>query len=150
MWDRQAVDRLRAFWSLEDDDLRRRPAPRPPDRARRFDGAINGEKFAAYIEQELVGTLRPGDIVIMDNLSAHKRAAVKVAIEAAGAELRFLPPNSPDLDPIEQAFAKFKSILRKLARRTLEGLWSACAIATEEIQPSDCRNFFSHSGYGCA
>ena len=107
-----------------------------------FDGAINGEKFAAYIEQELVGTLSPGDIVIMDNLSAHKRAAVKIAIEAAGAELRFLPPYSPDLDPIEQAFAKFKNILRKLARRTLEGLWSACAIATEEIKPADCRNFF--------
>ena len=72
----------------------------------------------------------------MDNLSAHKRAAVKIAIEAAGAELRFLPPYSPDLDPIEQAFAKFKNILRKLARRTLEGLWSACAIATEEIKPA--------------
>jgi len=114
-----------------------------------FDGAINGEKFAAYIEQELVGTLSPGDIVIMDNLSAHKRAAVKIAIEAAGAELRFLPPYSPDLDPIEQAFAKFKTILRKLARRTLEGLWSACAIATEEIQPADCRNFFTHAGYVC-
>ena len=112
-----------------------------------FDGAINGERFAAYIEQEVVGTLSPGDIVIMDNLSAHKRAAVKTAIEAAGAELRFLPPYSPDLDPIEQAFAKFKNILRKLARRTLEGLWSACAIATEEIQPEDCRNFFVHAGY---
>ena len=101
----------------------------------------------SYIEQELVGTLSPGDIVIMDNLSAHKRAAVKMAIEAAGAELRFLPPYSPDLDPIEQAFAKFKNILRKLARRTLEGLWSACAIATEEITPPDCRNFFIHAGY---
>jgi transposase len=112
-----------------------------------FDGAINGEKFAAYIEQELAATLSPGDIVIMDNLSAHKRAAVKTAIEAAGAELRFLPPYSPDLDPIEQAFAKFKTILRKLARRTLEGLWSACAIATEQIQPTDCRNFFIHAGY---
>ena len=112
-----------------------------------FDGAINGEKFAAYIEQELVATLSPGDIVIMDNLSAHKRAAVKIAIEAAGAELRFLPPYSPDLDPIEQAFAKFKTILRKLARRTLEGLWSACAIATNEVQPEDCRNFFIHAGY---
>ena len=103
--------------------------------------------FRYYIEQELVGTLSPGDIVIMDNLSAHKRAAVKIAIEAAGAELRFLPPYSPDLDPIEQAFAKFKNILRKLARRTLEGLWSACAIATEEIKPADCRNFFIHAGY---
>ncbi len=105
-------------------------------------GASRGGQSPAplSLEQELVGTLRPGDIVIMDNLSAHKRAAVKVAIEAAGAELRFLPPYSPDLDPIEQAFA----------RRTLEGLWSACAIATEEIQPSDCRNFLSHSGYGCA
>ena len=112
-----------------------------------FDGPINGDKFVAYIEQELVATLRPADIVIMDNLSAHKRAEVKTAIEAAGAELRFLPPYSPDLDPIEQAFAKFKNILRKLARRTLEGLWSACAIATEEIQPTDCRNFFIHAGY---
>ena len=114
-----------------------------------FDGAINGEKFVAYIEQELVATLSPGDIVIMDNLSAHKRAAVKAAIEAAGAELRFLPPYSPDLDPIEQAFAKFKNILRKLARRTVQGLWNACAIATEEIQPAECQNFFIHAGYAC-
>ena len=95
----------------------------------------------------MVGTLSPGDIVIMDNLSAHKRAAVKIAIEAAGAELRFLPPYSPDLDPIEQAFAKFKNILRKIARRMLEVLWSACAIATEVIKPADCRNFFIHAGY---
>ena len=87
-----------------------------------FDGPINGDKFVAYVEQELVATLKPGDIVIMDNLSAHKRAEAKAAIEAVGAELRFLPPYSPELDPIEQAFAKFKNILRKLAMRTLEGL----------------------------
>ncbi len=114
-----------------------------------FDGPINGEKFIAYVEQELVATLKPGDIVVMDNLSSHKRAAVKTAIEAAGAELRFLPPYSPDLDPIEEAFAKFKGILRKLARRTLEGLWSACALATGEITPKNALNFFIHAGYTC-
>jgi transposase len=112
-----------------------------------FDGAINADKFTAYVEQELVATLRPGDIVIMDNLSSHKRAAVREAINAAGAELRFLPPYSPDLDPIEQAYSKFKGILRKLARRTVEGLWNACAIATAEITPKDSRNFFTNSGY---
>ena len=85
----------------------------------------------------------------MDNLSSHKRAAVRDAIESAGAELRFLPPYSPDLDPIEQAFSKFKGILRKLARRALEGLWNACAIATDEIAPKDCRNFLINSGYTC-
>lgn len=112
-----------------------------------FDGAINGDKFTAYVEQELVATLRPGDIVIMDNLSSHKRAAVREAINAAGAELRFLPPYSPDLDPIEQAYSKFKGILRKLARRTVEGLWNACAIAIAEITPRDSRHFFIKSGY---
>ena len=105
------------------------------------------DKFTAYVEQELVATLRPGDIVIMDNLSSHKRAAVREAINAAGAELRFLPPYSPDLDPIEQAYSKFKGILRKLARRTVESLWNACAIATAEITPKDSRNFFKNSGY---
>jgi transposase len=87
-----------------------------------FDGPINGDKFTAYVEQQLVATLNPGDIVILDNLSSHKRAAVRDAIEVADAGLRFLPPYSPDFDLIEQAFSKFKGILRKLARRTLEGL----------------------------
>lgn len=112
-----------------------------------FDGAMNGDKFTAYVEQELVATLHPGDIVIIDNLRSHKRAAAREAIQAAGAELRFLPPYSPDLDPIEQAFSKFKGILRKLARRTIEGLWNACAIATNEITPRDSRNSFLNSGY---
>ena len=94
---------------------------------------MNGDKFTAYVEQELVATLHPGDIVIMDNLSSDKRAAVREAIQAAGAELRFLPPYSPDLDPIEQAFSKCKAILRKLARRTIEGLWNACAIAQTKL-----------------
>ena len=112
-----------------------------------FDGSINGDKFVAYVERELIATLKPGDSVIMDNLSAHKRAEAKTAIEAVGAELRSLPPYSLYLNPIEQAFAKFKNILRKLAMRTLEGLWSACAVATEEIQPKDAHNFLAHAGY---
>ncbi len=90
-----------------------------------FDGPINGEKFLAYVEQVLTPTLSPGDIVIMDNLGSHKIAGVRQAIEAAGASQRFLPAYSPDLDPIEQVFAKLKNALRKMARRTVDALWDA-------------------------
>jgi len=113
-----------------------------------FDGPINGEKFHAYVEQFLVPTLRKRDIVIMDNLSSHKAVSVRKAIEAAGAEVRFLPPYSPDLDPIEQVFAKIKNTLRKLARRTLEGLWSGFAIAIEDFTSNECLNYLLHAGYG--
>jgi transposase len=90
-----------------------------------IDGAVNGEIFLAYVEQVLVPTLAPGKIVVMDNLSSHKVAGVREAIEAASAELRYLPPYSPDLNPIEQVFAKLKAILRKIAARSVEALWTA-------------------------
>jgi transposase len=88
-----------------------------------IDGPINAASFLAYVEQVLVPTLRPGDVVIMDNLASHKTEAVREAIETAGAELRFLPPYSPDFNPIENAFAKLKALLRKVAARTRDALW---------------------------
>jgi len=102
-----------------------------------IDGPINGESFLAYVEQVLVPALRPGDIVIIDNLGSHKGKAVRRAIRAAGAKLFFLPPYSPDLNPIEQAFAKLKTLLRKAAERTVELLGSASAPCS---QPSPRRN----------
>jgi transposase len=112
-----------------------------------IDGAINGESFLAYVRQVLVPTLRPGDVVIMDNLGSHKRAAVREAIEAAGAELRFLPPYSPDFNPIENAFAKLKALLRKIAARTCDALWAAVAGAIEAFTRSECANYFTAAGY---
>ncbi len=112
-----------------------------------FDGAINGELFLAYVEQILLPTLKAGDIVIMDNLSSHKKAAVRRAIEQAGATLMFLPPYSPDLNPIEQVFAKLKALLRAKAIRTIEALWNALGSITQCVSPQECRNFLRHSGY---
>jgi len=112
-----------------------------------IDGPVNGEIFLAYVEQVLVPSLRPGDIVIMDNLGSHKSAAVRLAIEAAGAELRFLPPYSPDFNPIETAFAKLKSLLRKAAERTRDGLWDAVARAIDKFTPQECANYFTAAGY---
>jgi transposase len=112
-----------------------------------FDGPINGESFLAYVKQMLVPTLTPSDIVIMDNLSSHKVAGVREAIEAAGATLRFLPAYSPDLDPIEQVFAKLKAWLRKVAQRTRESLWEAIGDALDLFPPSECANYFKNSGY---
>jgi len=112
-----------------------------------IDGPINGESFLAYVEQVLVPSLRPGDIVIMDNLGSHKSAAARLAIEAAGAELMFLPPYSPDLNPIENAFAKLKSLLRKAAERTRDGLWDAVARAIDTFTPQECANYFTAAGY---
>jgi transposase len=112
-----------------------------------IDGAVNGEIFLAYVQQQLAPTLRPGDIVIMDNLSSHKRPGVREAIEMAGATLMFLPPYSPDLNPIEQAFAKFKWLLKSAAERTVEGLWRACGQLVERFTEHECRNYIRHSGY---
>jgi transposase len=112
-----------------------------------IDGAINGESFLAYVRQVLVPTLRPGDVVIMDNLGSHKGPAVREAIEAAGAELRFLPPYSPDFNPIENAFAKLKALLRKIAARTRDALWTAVAGAIEAFTPGECANYFTAAGY---
>jgi transposase len=113
-----------------------------------LDGPMDGESFLAWIEQMLAPTLRPGHIVIMDNLAAHKVAGVKQAIEARGAELRYLPPYSPDLNPIENAFAKLKAHVRKSAARTLDALERAAANALRRFQPGQCKNFFAHAGYG--
>ena len=112
-----------------------------------LDGAMNGSAFLAYVEQVLAPTLTPGDIVVMDNLPAHKPTAVRRAIEAAGAELRFLPPYSPDFNPIEMAFAKLKSALKKTAARTRDDLWDAIANAIETFTPTECTNYFAAAGY---
>ena len=110
-------------------------------------GRCNGAAFLAYVEQVLVPTLVPGDQVIMDNLPAHKVAGVKEAIEAAGATRVLLPPYSPDFNPIEQAFAKLKALLRKAAARSVDDLWAAIAEAIELFPPEECANFFANSGY---
>jgi transposase len=113
-----------------------------------IDGAVNGDLFAAYVEQVLVPALRPGDVVVMDNLSGHKRAEVRRAIEAAGCRLLYLPPYSPDLSPIELAFAKLKALLRSAGQRAVEGLWSFLGQALDAFAPAECRNYFRHCGYG--
>jgi transposase len=113
-----------------------------------IDGAVNGDLFVAYVEQQLVPSLRPGDVVVMDNLSSHKRARVRALIEGAGCTLLFLPPYSPDLNPIEQAFAKLKALLRKAQERTVEGLWAFLGRALDAFAPEECRNYFRHCGYG--
>ena len=112
-----------------------------------LDGPINGLTFLAYVEQVLVPELQPGDIVVMDNLGSHKGAGVRAAIEAAGARLLYLPPYSPDFNPIENAFAKLKAHLRKAAERSVDGLWAALARIADLITPNECANFFSNAGY---
>ena len=112
-----------------------------------FDGAINGTRFLAYVEQALAPTLRPGDIVVLDNLRAHKVNGVRAAIEAAGAELLYLPPYSPDLNPIEPAFAKLKALLRAAAKRTVDALWHAIGHALDAFSPAECTRYLAHAGY---
>lgn len=112
-----------------------------------LDGPINRLSFEAYVDQVLVPELRPGDVVIMDNLASHKSPTVRAAIEAAGAELRFLPPYSPDLNPIENAFSKLKALLRKAAERTVDGLWNAIGTLIDRFTPTECANFFTAAGY---
>jgi transposase len=112
-----------------------------------FDGPMDGSSFRAYVEQCLVPTLRKGDIVIMDNLASHKVAGIREAIEATGAELRYLPAYSPDLNPIEQLFAKLKALLRKAAARTLEALIAAIADALTKVSASECTNYLANLGY---
>ena len=114
-----------------------------------LDGAMHGAAFLAYVEQVLAPTLKPGDIVMMDNLPAHKSAAVRQAIEAAGAELRFLPPYSPDFNPIEMAFSKLKAFLKKIAARTKDDLWDAIAQGIDTFTPQECKNYFAAAGYDC-
>ena len=113
-----------------------------------IDGPINGVSFRAWVEQFLVPTLRPGDIVIMDNLGSHKSPEVKRLIRAAGARLHYLPPYSPDLNPIEQVFAKLKTLLRKAEERTVEAVWSRIGSLIGAFTPAECAAYIRHAGYG--
>ena len=112
-----------------------------------IDGPMTGEWFEAYVAQVLVPTLSPGVIVILDNLPAHKGQAARRAIEEAGASLRFLPPYSPDFNPIENAFSKLKTLSRKVAARTVDDLWNAIGQAIDTFTPSECQNYFAAAGY---
>jgi transposase len=112
-----------------------------------LDGPMNGGTFKAYVEQVLVPELASGDIVVMDNLAAHKVTGIRDAIEATGAILLYLPPYSPDFNPIEMAFAKLKALLRAAAARTVDDLWGAVANAIERFTPDECRNYFAEAGY---
>ncbi len=113
-----------------------------------IDGPINGESFLAYVEQILMPTLHAGDIVVIDNLGSHKGDAIRKAIRSAGARLAFLPPYSPDLNPIEQVFAKMKTLLRKAEERTLEALWCRTGELLQHFSPNECTNYFRNAGYG--
>lgn len=113
-----------------------------------LDGPINGQAFSAWVEQMLVPELHAGDIVIMDNLGSHKVAGVAQCIEAAGATLRYLPPYSPDLNPIEQVFAKLKGSLRKAATRSMTELWDRIGALLDNFCPAECANYIRHAGYG--
>jgi len=112
------------------------------------DGAMNGRLFAAWVEQMLAPSLRPGDVVILDNLSSHKIAGVRQSITARGAKLLYLPAYSPDLNPIEQAFAKLKALLRKANERTVQRLWSRIGSLLDSFHPSECANYIANCGYG--
>ena len=112
-----------------------------------LDGPIDGDSFRAYVEQFLAPVLRPGQIVVLDNLSSHKVAGVREAIEAVGARVLYLPRYSPDFNPIEQAFSKLKALLRKAAARTLDDLWNAIAAILPAFTPEECKNYFTNSGY---
>jgi transposase len=115
-----------------------------------LDRPVNGAAFQAYVGQVLVPELKPGDIVIMDNLGSHKGAGVRAAIEAAGASLLYLPPYSPEFNPIENAFAKLKAMLRKAAERSVESLWNTIGRITDTFTPTECANYFAAAGYDAA
>lgn len=115
-----------------------------------FDGPIDNASFLAYVEQVLVPSLQPGDVVVLDNLAVHKQPAVRTALEGAGAQLRFLPPYSPDFNPIEQAFAKLKAFLRALRPRSFDQVTDLIAIALALFSPTECHNYVRHCGYQLA
>jgi transposase len=112
-----------------------------------FDGPINGRSFLAYVNEMLVPRLKPGDIVVLDNLGSHKSGAVRQAIRAAGAKLFFLPPYSPDLNPIEQVFAKLKELLRKENARSVDATWRAVGTTLSRFPPAECANYLANAGY---
>ena len=115
-----------------------------------LDGPINRHAFETYVEKVLVPELTPGDVVVLDNLSSHKGPRVREMIEAAGASLRYLPPYSPDFNPIENAFSKLKALLRKAAQRTVDGLWAAIGRILDLFTPTECRNYFAATEYDAA
>ena len=115
-----------------------------------FDGPINGERFRAYVEQFLAPTLKSNDIVVLDTLGSHKSKAVRAAVKAAGAHLLFLPKYSPDLNPIEQVFAKLKTLLRKAAPRTYDAIADAISEALKKFAPQECANYLKNAGYAYA
>ena len=112
-----------------------------------LNGPINADAFETYVEKVLVPELRKGHTVVMDNLSSHKGSRVRTLIEAAGAQLRYLPPYSPDLNPIENAFSKLKALLRKAAERTMDGLWAQIGRLLDLFLPDECKNYFTAAGY---
>lgn len=112
-----------------------------------LDGPINGEKFLAYTRQFLVKELKPGDIVVLDNLSSHKVSGIREAVEAVGASLLYLPPYSPDLNPIELTFSKFKRLLRDAAARNVADLWNTIGRMLERFTPGECANYIRHCGF---
>jgi transposase len=112
-----------------------------------LDGPINGEWFTAWVEQALIPTLSPGDVVVLDNLGSHKGKAARAAIRKAGAHLIFLPPYSPDLNPIEQVFSKLKTLLKKANTRTVEDTWRRIGALLDHFSPAECTNYFRHAGY---
>lgn len=112
-----------------------------------LDGPMNRPAFLAYVQQVLLPELEPGDVVVMDNLPAHKGSEVRKAVEAAGASLLYLPPYSPDFNPIENAFAKLKALLRKAAERTIDGLWRMIGTLLDAFSPQECANYFTAAGY---
>jgi transposase len=112
-----------------------------------FDGPINGQSFLAYIREILIPALRPGDIVVLDNLGSHKGSAVQEAVRAVGARLVFLPPYSPDLNPIEQVFSKIKTLLRRQDPRTVEATWRSVGTILQRFPPEECSRYLAHAGY---
>ena len=124
------------------------PTSSPPPAV--LDGPVDGPAFVAYVEQVLAPTLQPGDCVVLDNLACHKVAGVRQAVEAVGAQLLYLPPYSPDFNPIEQVFAKLKARLRAVAPRTVASLWAAVSPALAAVSPTECANYFRHAGYRLA
>jgi transposase len=131
---------------LEDPDLHRRAAPRPHRCA--IDGPINGEAFLLYIEKILAPTLSPGDVVVLDNLRSHKGKAARAIVRAKRAHLIFLPPYSPDLNPIEQVFAKLKHLVRNAQPRDVEATWRKVGELLDLFSPAECANYLANSGYG--
>jgi transposase len=137
----------RAPWSLEDHDLLGALRLTGMTAPMVLDGPMNGAWFLAYVQQVRAPTLKPGDVVIMDNLAALKSTPIRDAIEAVGVRLLFLPPYSPDLNLIENAFAKLKAMLRKAAARSIDQLWDAIARIIQTYSPQECANYFAAAGY---